>query len=617
MTAPAGKLSKEYIKSRMLRTASKLWGYTDTINENQFDPIVSMLFSAMASELENVQDDIYASQGRLLERLATMLLPDVFTAPQPSHCLLHATPVELKCIYKKHNHLLVKKNLPSVSSLDKEKTKDIFFTPAQDSILVNAEVKFIANAKYIYKTINAFEKEQVAENQAAYADETLSIWLGIDISSGIGNLMGANLFFDYKNEADRTKWYTMFDMCTATINDKYISLKKGIYKLPESTSSRLKNEQNIIQKLEHLVCDLYTPSFMHFDKVTPITKEDLMPYPPEFIESYSSSQLATFKDKLVWLKISYPSVLTNAQLPYINIALNCFPAINRKLNDTTYRLQDNLNILPLSVDDVYLDLIKIYSAKNLLYTEKEAGTDVFDAGTYSIRQGSIGRFDARNANEMLAYMMDLLREESASFSAMSTDILQNNLKQLNQLINAIQQKLQLDTKRKDVATYLMIEPQKQHENIYIEYWTTQGMHATNFKQGTSLASYKNSDLKSGSIYFVTNTSASKEAMSTNEAINTFKSSLLSRNRIVTEQDYIYASFAELGHLIEHVKVSTSYESTHDPSKGFIKCILIELTPAANRNIKVDWDYACKTLQLKLEQKSIHILPVEVIVAKAL
>lgn len=164
-------------------------------------------------------------------------------------------------------------------------------------------------------------------------------------------------------------------------------------------------------------------------------------------------------------------------------------------------------------------------------------------GTYSIRHGAVGRFDARNASELLAYMIDLLREESAAFSAMTSDMLQNNLKQLNQLINALQQKLNLDTKRKDVSSFLMIQPKKNHESIFIEYWVTQGVAANGLRQGTAMQLYSNSDLKSGSIYTVRPTTPAKEKMSTAESIFAFKSALLSRNRIVTEQDFRYACFA--------------------------------------------------------------------------
>ncbi|MFK5108733.1 hypothetical protein ACI394_29875, partial [Klebsiella pneumoniae] len=74
-----------------------------------------------------------------------------------------------------------------------------------------------------------------------------------------------------------------------------------------------------------------------------------------------------FRDKLLWIKIAYPSVLTNKILADIHVALNCFPAINRQMVDLTYRLQDKINIIPLAADDTYLDLVKIYSAAQMEY----------------------------------------------------------------------------------------------------------------------------------------------------------------------------------------------------------------------------------------------------------
>ena len=182
------KLSKEQIKTRMLRVASRIWGSSDTFSENQFDPLVAMIFSAVAHELEQVQDDIQVSQSRVLERLAQMLLPDVFTAPQPSHTIVHAMPVETKSILKRNQHLYFKKKISTISAKGTEESKDIFFTPTKDTLLADINIKYVANKKYIYKNINAFDKELLIENKDINDNEPLSIWLGIDVNSGIIDL---------------------------------------------------------------------------------------------------------------------------------------------------------------------------------------------------------------------------------------------------------------------------------------------------------------------------------------------------------------------------------------------------------------------------------------------
>jgi hypothetical protein len=160
----------------------------------------------------------------------------------------------------------------------------------------------------------------------------------------------------------------------------------------------------------------------------------------------------------------------------------------------------------------------------------------------------------------------------------------------------------------------MIQPQKGHENVYIEYWVTQAALVSGIRQGTSMQLYSGSGLMSGTIYTVRPTTAAKEKLTAVESINTFKSALLSRGRLVTEQDIRYACFAEMGNLIERVDISVSFTKPHEKSEGFQKILLVELIPSAYTTA-VDWDYAGNQLQLKLTQQSMQIIPIHVVVKK--
>jgi hypothetical protein len=110
------------------------------------------------------------------------------------------------------------------------------------------------------------------------------------------------------------------------------------------------------------------------------------------------------------------------------------------------------------------------------------------------------------------------------------------------------------------------------------------------------------------------TTAAKEKLSAVESINTFKSALLSRGRLVTEQDIRYACFAELGNLIERVDVTVSFTKPHEKSQGFQKILLVELIPSSY-SASIDWDYAASQLQLKLTQQSMQVIPIQVEVKK--
>ena len=609
--ATTENINRDLIKNRMLQVAARLWGYSDTVSETNIDPLVGLMFAALASEIEQVYDEVKVSQSRVIERLAQILLPDVATAPQPSHTIVHAIPTESKYIIKRSQHVYYKKQLPTLSASGKEQTKNIFFTPVNDTVLIKATVKYLATPYQLYKVHHALDKEVAATNPlSSVQNDPLNLWIGIDVDAKLSDLRGMSLFFENKNDLERERFYDLLEMCVATCADRYMELKKGLFKVKNTNQSRLNANTDITSKLEGLVSDFYAHSFLHLPTSFDMEPADLESYPKELEAYYPASQLAALKDKLLWVKIAYPSVLTNRMLTDINVSLNCFPAINRQMIDLTYRLQEKMNIIPLSADDTYLDLVKIYSAAQMEYQPMQNGT-----GNYTVRQGSVGRFDTRNANELLAYVMYLLRDESAAFTAMGSDMLQNNVKQLVQLINALQQRLNLDNKRKDTASFLMIQPEKGHENVYIEYWVTQADHASGIRQGTSMQQYSGSGLTNGTIYTVRQTTLAKEKLSPTESINAFKSALLSRGRIVTEQDIRYACFAELGHLIERVDVGSSFAKPHEKSHGFQKVMLVELIPSTVVKSNIDWSYACSQLQLKLTQQSMQVIPIHVVMKK--
>ena len=473
-------------------------------------------------------------------------------------------------------------------------------------------MKYLATPHQIFRVNNALDKEVISTNtQTSTQNDPLNLWIGIEVAPQIDDLKGLSLFFENKNDLERSRFHDLLEMCIASCEDRFLDLKKGTYNLKNTTQSRLNARTDITSKLENLVGDIYANSFLHLPDNFDIEPSDLVAYPPEFETYYSASQLALLKTPILWIKIAYPSVLTNKIVQDIHVSLNCFPVINRQLIDLTYRLQDKLNIIPLAAeDDTYLDLVKIYSAAQMEYQPMQSGT-----GNYTVRQGSVGRFDTRNATELLSYVMYLLRDESEAFSAMGADMLQNNVKQLVQLINALQQRLNLDNKRKDTASYLMIQPQKGHENVYIEYWVTQASQASAIRQGTSMQLYSGSGLVTGTIYTLRATTIAKEKLSPVESINTFKSALLSRGRLVTEQDIRYACFAELGNLIERVEITVSFTKPHEKSQGFQKIMLVELIPSTYSKTQIDWDYACTQLQLKLTQQSMQVIPIEVILKK--
>ncbi len=63
-------------------------------------------------------------------------------------------------------------------------------------------------------------------------------------------------------------------------------------------------------------------------------------------------------------------------------------------------------------------------------------------GTYTLRTGGVERFDTRNAHEMISYLLELLRSESAAFAGYGYDFIATTLREMNQKIHVMEQKMQ-------------------------------------------------------------------------------------------------------------------------------------------------------------------------------
>ena len=74
--------SKEAIKARMMQNAVRIWGLKST---SSIDPFVRLLMEAFSTELYRANNEVHTVNVRILERLAKLLTPSMYTYPQPAH----------------------------------------------------------------------------------------------------------------------------------------------------------------------------------------------------------------------------------------------------------------------------------------------------------------------------------------------------------------------------------------------------------------------------------------------------------------------------------------------------------------------------------------------------
>ncbi|MBK6837338.1 MAG: hypothetical protein IPG90_02890 [Bacteroidetes bacterium] len=337
--------------------------------------------------------------------------------------------------------------------------------------------------------------------------------------------------------------------------------------------------------------------------------------PKELEEIFSKQVLSKIQGTYLWIKLQFTTAFPLNSISDLYVSINCFPVINRHLNKFTYRLQNTLNIVPLATDDLFQDLINISTSEGKSFMSNPLGTGFQnEAGFYTLRYGGVERFDDRQSVEMLNNILELLRDESAAFSSLGNDFISSYIRQINQSIAMIENRLDMKGQKAKPGHFLLVNPYTPDENIFVMFWSTNGGIANQIKAGTKLTSYSGAEMRSDSLLMMTTTTGGKDSLNENERITAYKKALLTHDRVITEQDIRNFCFHELGSLIRKVDVRKNWEVVNQRTHGIRRVLEVVLTPARNHSLNQgEWNNLAKEVKVKLELQSTSFLPVKVLV----
>ena len=309
----------------------------------------------------------------------------------------------------------------------------------------------------------------------------------------------------------------------------------------------------------------------------------------------------------MWIEVSFPVSLPLDALNNLSVYTNCFPVINRQLNDLKYRLKGGSNIIPLKTTGLEQFLAvnslsdESHSYKCTPYRKMEED----ETGTYSLRKGGVERFDNRNAKEFISYLLQLLRSESSAFSAFGNDFITSTLKEMDQRIALMEQKTRMAENNSGVPYYIIAKPFEGNYMMYVEYWTTLANLGNGFKAGSRMQEFSSGKAKSNSIFLVSSTMGGKNQLRPEDRIAAFRYGLVSRNRIVTREDISNLCFHELGQLVKKISIEKGVEMSANPKHGFTRTIDISITPALaqNKMNEDEWGQRFEQLKSKLKSRS--------------
>lgn len=615
------EVSRSNIKRRLVKYVADLWGYQQA-DMDGFDPLVDLLLGACAVEFERTGNQIISSQSRVLEKLAHLLLPESLVTPLPAHTVLHSQPVEPHYSLQQQDQFSFDKEVINPAKPTEISNKSVFFSPTLPVSIFNASVQYVASGRHLRQQLDVNNRELLHSTKKGAQVPNQQVWLGIRMNPKLEYIPPLSFFFDWRNHPEKQKFINLVPISQCSVGDYKLTSRSGYGLEVEEKVSKLRNtlvnEWDILPKIEDKVNQLYEQHFLTLNSSEIKLKECLQPYPEPFAEWFEEEALQEFTEPLLWLEFSLSQLIPQDAIEEMTLALNCFPACNRQLIDNRrpYRLDDSLNIIPLKSEDYFLAVHQVSSGDGQpLQALPFFDTNQIKPGKYAIRRDRVAKFDSRNAREMLQYVLELMRDEAAAFTAASGAIGSKEILELEQNLNRIENNLAKKASSGDTEQYLMLKPDK-NRDIYVSFWNTSGALANKIPAGSAFKT-RAVDIQSGSSFSMTTSFGGKDKPSEQEKLYTFRSNLLSRERIVTREDIRAACFAELGDKIAHVDIKKGFYNEASYRQGLTRILSVEITPHEDNELSdEDWDKICEELSLNLQQRSSIFLPIQVKIAPA-
>ncbi len=561
--------SKESVKARMLQNATKVWGLK---SPQSLDPFVKLLIDAFSTEVFKANNEIQTVNARILEKLAKLLTPSIYTHPIPSHAIAFTQPYEPSEILLEHTEFFFKKQMTSTIKSESDKQINIPFTPIGNIRInkIQTAIMFVGNT--CYGIDDRLNKIPIARFQGRPEDYR-KVTIGIDVSKYSNETFPKNVSIYCSNPAfehlDFT--YKLLPYITVSANGNPLFVKEGLtyYKNNQAEGYeqmfREQSIQNNIIEISGLSTSLFSEPGQLPENLSYVDYK-------EEITKYIDGK------RYLWLTFEFPPQFSAEILDNFSFVLNAFPIYNRGWKKTEYSLDIMGNNIPLVTDEgehfLYVD--EVQDGDGRKYTEIPfTPNDDLRKGLYTVRKGGMERFTNRNAVDMIANVLELTRDEIAAFSLLNRDNVKGVLSEMSDKMKSMVQKVN-NAKRsiKQELNYVIMEPVDKTDHTYASFWITHSTLANHMRPGTELSN----QLKSQTLVLLTETIGGAEEQKGTDSIQAYKYALTTRDKIISLEDVKNYCRMVLKDELKEVKVTRGTMISNKPKEGFIRTVEVEIIP---------------------------------------
>lgn len=602
-------MNQEQIKNRMIKRASRMWGYSELESESSFDPVLELLLSACASELEKLRFEQENSRARITDRILEIIFPNQIVGVVPSQTLLQLTPVENNVQLSRYNHFKAIKKTQNIYDPTQVNTKDIYFSPTLEMKLTTAQVKYLLYGNKTLQQESFFYQEEIARSERNIPSG--EFWIGLQ-ASGVEKLEDLCFYIDVNNKEQKEFFTYYLQQVKVFSEGKEYELVEG-YNVPINSV----DYENIIAK-NYTGIDAIYNEVNQFYQGNFFTLKGIL-YPPQgeeksvattLLENYFFNHNFMTEKDIIWLQFKFYEVISPKILENVRIALNCVPAINIRHTEDYKRIKGQLTLYPLMGEDSFLDIDYIADNHKKRYDVKNYLSD--DNISIVLRRGGVARFDERNALEHLQHLLSLIREETAAFSAIGNEYaIEEELKQIGQNLASIYQNIKEKNLSLNTNPYLIFSSNNREMdmNFTISYWHTAAEEGNDIKTGVLLDCDSENKTAISKAITVRPSLGGRRGLTTSDKILEYRNALLSRGRIVTIADVKTFAKSHFKHTIKGLEVQKGTKKEISLKGGFKRTIDIYLNK--NKEVEVsetEWEYLKDSFLIKLEKSSTNIYP---------
>lgn len=573
--------SKESVKARMLQNATKVWGLK---SPQSLDPFVKLLIDAFSTEVFKANNEIQTVNARILEKLAKLLTPSIYTHPVPAHAIAFTQPDESSEILLEHTEFFFRKHMTSTIKSESDKQINIPFTPVGNVRInkIQTAVMFVGNT--CYSIDERLNKIPIARFQGRPEDYR-KVTIGIDVSRYSQENFPKYVSIYCSNPAfehlDFT--YKLLPYITVTSNGNPLFIKEGLtyYKNREAEGyEQIFYEQSIRNKIIEDVKSIYSHKFIEVSGISNslFSEPGALPENLDFVDYKEEIMKHIDGKRYLWLTFEFPPQFSAEILDNFSFVLNAFPIYNRGWKKTEYSLDIMGNNIPLVTDEgehfLYVD--EVQDGDGRKYTEIPfTPNDDLKKGLYTVRKGGMERFTNRNAVDMIANVLELTRDEIAAFSLLNRDNVKGLLSEMSDKMKSMVQKVNNARRTiKQELNYVIMEPVEKTDHTYASFWITHCTLANHMRPGTELSN----QLKSQVLVLLSETIGGAEEQKGTDSIQAYKYALTTRDKIISLEDVKNFCRMVLKEELKEVRVRRGTMISNKPKEGFIRTVEVEIIP---------------------------------------